>query len=112
LYIAGALALLAAPAAAQVVPPHADEVLWCASAFYWLAGSAADSGDTEESRMYDRWSTRLMEVGSAALVAEGFQPDKIEELITRYDEAALVQLADGTAPYDVTTCPKLLREPR
>jgi hypothetical protein len=110
LHITGALALLAAPATAQVVPPHADKILWCASAFYWLAGSAADSGDTEESRMYDRWSTRLVEVGSAALFAEGFRPDKIEELITRYDEAALVQLADNTAPYDVGTCPALLGE--
>ncbi len=103
-----ALALTAPPAAAQVVSPHTDKLLWCASAFYWLAGSAADSGDAEESKMYDRWSTRLTEVGSAALFAEGFAPDKIDELIASYDEAALVQLADNTAPYDVATCPELL----
>ncbi len=100
--------LATAPASAQPVPPHADKILWCASAFYWLAGNAADSGETAESEMYDRWSNRLMEMGSTALVAEGFQPARIEELITSYDEAALVQLADNTASYDVTTCPALL----
>jgi hypothetical protein len=103
-----AFVLAATPTAAQPVSPETDKLLWCASAFYWLAGSAADSGDDEESKMYDRWSTRLMEVGSAALMAEGFKPDKIEELIAGYDEAALVQLADNTAPYDVATCPELL----
>jgi hypothetical protein len=103
-----ALVLFTAPAAAQPVPPHADKILWCASAFYWLAGSAADSGETAESEMYDRWSNRLMEMGSTALVAEGFQPERIEELITSYDEAALVQIADDTTPYDVATCPALL----
>jgi hypothetical protein len=60
--------------------------------------------------MYDRWSNRLLEMGSTALIAEGFQPARIEELISGYDEAALVQLADNTASYDVTTCPALLGE--
>ena len=100
--------LTTAPASAQTVPPHVDKTLWCASAFYWLAGSAADAGDTADSEMYDRWSNRLMELGSAALVAEGFEPERIEELISAYDEAALVQIADNTAPYDVATCPALL----
>jgi hypothetical protein len=96
------------PALAQPVPEHVDRILWCASAFYWLAGSAADAGETADSEMYDRWSNRLMELGSAALVAEGFGPERIEELISGYDEAALVQIADNKAPYDVTTCPELL----
>ena len=93
---------------AQPVPPHVDKTLWCASAFYWLAGNAADAGDTAESELYDRWSNRLMELGSAALIVEGFEPDRIEELISSYDEAALVQIADNTAPYDVATCPAML----
>jgi hypothetical protein len=93
---------------AQPVPPHVDKTLWCASAFYWLAGNAADAGDTAESELYDRWSNRLMELGSAALIAEGFEPDRIEELISSYDEAALVQIADNTTPYDVATCPAML----
>jgi hypothetical protein len=93
---------------AQPVPPHVDKTLWCASAFYWLAGNAADAGDMAESELYDRWSNRLMELGSAALIVEGFEPDRIEELISSYDEAALVQIADNTAPYDVATCPAML----
>jgi len=102
------LAVAATPAVAQPVPAEADKLLWCASAFYWLAGTAADAGDTEEAAMYDRWSKRLLEIGSASLISSGFQPDTIEELVTRYDEAALVQLADNTAPHDIATCPALL----
>ena len=109
-FIALIAVALATPAAAQTASPETDRILWCASAFYWLAGSAADSGDDEESGMYDRWATRLMEVGSAALFAEGFQPDTIEKMIASYDEKTLVELADNKATYDVTACPELLRE--
>lgn len=102
------LALSGAPAFAQPVPAEADKLLWCASAFYWLAGTAADAGDNDEAEMYDRWSKRLLEVASISLIGSGFQPDTIEALVTRYDEATLVQLADGSAPHDVATCPELL----
>jgi hypothetical protein len=107
-FIALIAVALATPAAAQTASPETDRVLWCASAFYWLAGSAADSGEDTESKVYDRWANRLMEVGSAALFAEGFQPDTIEQMIATYDQKALVELADNTATYDVTKCPELL----
>ena len=103
-----ALIALAAPARAQPITPETDKLLWCASAFYWLAGSAEDSGDAEEAEMYDRWSKRLLEIGSAALTASGFLPGKIEVLIASYDEAALAQLGAPDAPHDIVTCPDLL----
>jgi hypothetical protein len=114
--------LLAVPALAQdataaarpqtttAVAPDTDKHLWCASAFYWLAGSAEDSGDSEEAEMYDRWSKRLLEIASATLTAEGVKPDTIETMVANYDEKALVDLAGTAPPYDVATCPSLLGE--
>jgi len=107
--LALALTLIcAAPAAAQPITADTDRTLWCASAFYWLAGSAEDSGETDEAEAYDRWSKRLLDIGGAALAASGFKPERIEELIAMYDEAALAQLGTEAAPYDVVTCPELL----
>jgi hypothetical protein len=100
--------LAASPAAAQPITAADDKLLWCASAFYWLAGSAQDSGDAEESATYDRWSQTLLEIASASLVAAGIQPDRIEALIASYDEATLQQLGRPDAPHDVGTCPDLL----
>ena len=100
--------LVAPPALAQPVSPETDKLLWCASALYWLAGSAEDAGDTAEASLYDRWSKRLLDVAGAALTASGFKPEKIEELVTLYDEAALAQIGLPDAPYDVVTCPELL----
>ena len=61
----------AAPVAAQDISADTDKTLWCASAFYWLAGSAEDSGEAEEAEMYDRWSKRLLDVAGAALRSTG-----------------------------------------
>lgn len=102
------LAFAAPPALAQAISPEIDKTLWCASAFYWLAGSAEDAGDTAEAALYDRWSGRLLDVAGAALTNAGFQPERIEELVTEYDEAALAQIGLPDAPHDVTTCPNLL----
>lgn len=122
-FLATAVAIAAAlPAAAQQTPappapevttavaPDTDRHLWCASAFYWLAGSAEDSGDAEEAEMYDRWSKRLLDIASATLTAEGVKPEMIETLIANYDEKALVDLAGEAPPYDIATCPQLLGE--
>ena len=98
----------AAPAAAQDISPDTDKTLWCASAFYWLAGSAEDSGETSEAEMYDRWSKRLLDVAGAALRSTGYVPQKIEEIVLSYDEAVLAQLGTPDAPHDVVTCPDLL----
>jgi hypothetical protein len=98
----------AAPEITTSVAPQTDKHLWCASAFYWLAGSAEDSGDAEEAEMYDRWSKRLLEMSSATLTAEGVKPEAIETMIANYDEKALVDLSGEAPPYDVATCPQLL----
>ena len=105
--VAFALALTV-PALAQPVEPQTDKLLWCGSAFYWLAASAEDSGESEEAEMYDRWSKRLLEVGSAALTSAGHTPESVESLITAYDTRALSELAATDAPHDITTCPELL----
>jgi hypothetical protein len=102
------LALVATGARAQEVSPENDKRLWCASAFYWLAGSAEDSGDATEAETYDRWSQKLLEMAGVSLTKAGFVPDRIEELIQTYDQSALSQLGTDQAAYDVATCPKLL----
>lgn len=107
---AAALALLVMPAVAQTVSPDQDKLLWCASAFYWLAGSAEDSGDAEEADMYDRWSKKLLDIAGPTLVSAGFQPDSIEALVARYDERALAELNSDNPPYDIVTCPTLLTQ--
>ena len=96
------------PVVAQQLNPSDDKLLWCASAFYWLAGTAEDSGDTEEAALYDRWSQRLLEIAGASLIEAGVLPERIEALIAEYDQAALEQLGLPDAPHDVATCPDLL----
>jgi hypothetical protein len=93
------------------VPADVDKVLWCASAFYWLAGSAEDSGDKTEAEMYDRWSSQLLELAGVSLTASGYAPDSIEALISAYDERVLGEIGSAEAPYDVATCPTLLGAP-
>ena len=103
------LALLApAAAAASEISDAADRVLWCASAFFWLAGSAADSGETEESGLYDGWADQLTRNGAALLHADGVASARIEAIIAEYDQAVLDELAAATARHDVTTCPDLV----
>jgi hypothetical protein len=102
---------IATPAAAQVITPDIDRTLWCASAFYWLAGSAEDSGETEEAEIYDGWSKRLLELAGPALVASGFKQDKIEDIVAQYDQTVLAQIGTKDATYDVVACPELVSEP-
>lgn len=101
--------LLAAPARAQpALAPETDKLLWCGAAFYWLAASAEDAGDTEEAEMYDRWSNRLLDVARAALTSVGYLPEEVDEQISSYDARALAELGTPDAPHDIVTCPELL----
>ena len=92
----------------SAVPPGIDRALWCASAFYWLAGSAEDSGDSSEAEIYDGWSSRLLEMAAEAMTSIDLPPEEIERLIAAYDQRALEELGTNTAPYDVAMCPDLL----
>jgi hypothetical protein len=105
------VAALSTPAAAQVITPDIDRTLWCASAFYWLAGSAEDSGATKEAEAYDGWSKQLLELAGPALIASGFKQERIETIIAEYDETVLAQLGTPDAAYDVVSCPELVATP-
>jgi len=108
----------AAPAAAPApevttsLAPDTDKHLWCASAFYWLAASAEDSGDSKEAEMYDRWSKRLADVAGAQLTTQGLSPEEVEKITANYDEKVLVDLAGDKPQFDIATCPALLGEYR
>jgi hypothetical protein len=106
------LAALATPVWAQTdaLPPEVDKLLWCASAFYWLAGSAEDSGDQAEAELYDGWSQQLLNRVGVSLTARAYAPERIEALIADYDERVLAELGSPTASHDITTCPAVLEE--
>jgi hypothetical protein len=106
------LAVFAAGAAsAAEVSPETDKLLWCGSAFFWLAGSADDSGDAAEAELYDGWSMALIEKGAAALEAAGAPPEEIEGAIAQYIDATLEELDTEAARYDVLECPELVEQP-
>jgi hypothetical protein len=108
-----ALALLPAispPALAEDVAPATDRLLWCSSAFYWLAGNAFDSGATAEAAQYEKWSGALMEAGIAALRSAGRSDEEIETLVEGYDARVLDQIGVPGAPYEVTACPELVHK--
>lgn len=112
-FAAGCFALaLALPAFAEspAITPQADKVMWCASAFFWLAGSAADAGDAEEAELYDGWAAELTESGTALLAASGFDLARIQEIIGEYDSLVLDELANQSARFDVAICPELVAE--
>lgn len=105
------LTLTAAAAGAEEIAPETDRMLWCASAFYWLAGSADDAGDAAEAELYDGWSLTLMEKAMAALEAAGSTPDEIEATLAAYIDAALEELDTDEARHDVFACPDLVEDP-
>jgi hypothetical protein len=111
-FAAGCLLMLALPtsAAGPAITPEADKIMWCASAFFWLAGNAADAGDAEESELYDGWAAQLTDSGSALLNAVGFDLARIQEIIGEYDQLVLEELASEKPRYDVAVCPELVVE--
>ena len=106
--VTAAAGIASAVAADEGVSPAADRLLWCASAFYWLARSADDAGDPVEAELYDNWSQKLLESGAAALVGAGVEPARIEELTASYDNAVLEELGTDKARYDIVSCPELV----
>ena len=112
--IASGLCLLAllAPAGAEepAITPEADKLMWCASAFFWLAGSADDAGDVAEAELYDGWAEKLTQSAAALLGAAGFEAARIEEVTGEYDQLVLDELASEKPRHDVATCPELVKE--
>ena len=96
-------------AAAPDLPPEAERLLWCGSAFYWLAADASDSGNEAEADQYQGWSDQLLDRAATLLAAAGLDAPGTDDLIEAYADKALDQLASPHAPYDVTTvCPTLV----
>ncbi len=112
--IAAGLCVLAllSPAAAgdPAISPEADKAMWCASAFFWLAGSADDAGDVTEAELYDGWAQKLTLSATALLDGAGFEAVRIEEMTGEYDQLVLDELASEKPRYDVATCPELVKE--
>jgi len=112
--IAAGLCVLAllSPAAAgdPAITPEADKAMWCASAFFWLAGSADDAGDVAEAELYDGWAQKLTLSATALLDGAGFEAVRIEEMTGEYDQLVLDELASEKPRYDVATCPELVTE--
>jgi len=97
--------------AAQVaveVPAEADRVLWCGSAFYWLAADASDAGENAEADQYGLWSDTLMAQGIDLLAAPGFDQEAIDAAIESFDTTVVEEMGTPTARYDVTACPELV----
>lgn len=112
LSILPAVALLLAgvvPAGAAEVDPATDHLLWCSSAFYWLAGNAYDSKADREAKQYETFSTTLMDQAIAGLRTAGKTDDEIQALVSGYDDKVLDQIGAPDAPYDVTGCPELVQ---
>lgn len=106
--VAAAIGLLPMAATAAELPPEADRVLWCGSAFYWLAVDASDAGEEAESDLYLTWADTLLARATDLLAAAGFDPDAIDASVEASDTAVVAELDTPTARYDVTTCPELL----
>jgi len=97
-----------AGAAAQSITLEADKVLWCGSAFYWLAVDASDAGEDVEADQYGAWSEQLMAKAVALLRLDALSNAQIEHISTAYDKAVLAELGTDKARHDVATCPELV----
>jgi hypothetical protein len=110
LLIATLAAGLPVPAGAVNLPPAAEQVLWCASAFNWLARDADDVGDAVGAEILDAWTDLFTERAMAELRAAGLGDAAVEEAIAVSDLAVLGEMQEKTMRYDVESCPELERE--
>lgn len=102
------VAIGAGGASAQSITLEADKVLWCGSAFYWLAVDASDAGEDVEADQYGAWSEQLMARGVALLREDQLSDAQIEHISAAYDKAVLAELGTDKARHDVATCPELV----
>ena len=108
LVVVGLVALVPTAAVAQQVSEEADKVLWCGSAFFWLATNASDSGEEAEAEQYQTWSDALMAKGVALLKSDKLDANAIEHVVDSYDNAVVAELGTPQSRYDVTSCPELV----
>jgi hypothetical protein len=95
--------------AAGNVPPETERLLWCGSAFYWLAADASDAGDNTEADQYQAWSDELLDRAATLLAAAGVDAADTDDMIETYADRALEQMGQPGAPYDVAGyCPTLV----
>lgn len=109
--LVSALALIAigaSDAGAQSITLEADKVLWCGSAFYWLAIDASDAGEDAEADQYGAWSEQLMAKAVSLLRLDQLSDAQIAHISAAYDKAVLAELGTDKARHDVATCPELV----
>ena len=87
--VAGTVPALSATAPASYVPPEADRLLWCGSAFYWLSIDASDAGNNKEAEEYQAWSDQLLDRAATLLAAAGLDAPATDDLISSYADRAL-----------------------
>lgn len=102
------IGLWSLPAPAAELSPAADRLLWCGSAFFWLATDAYDSGEDAEAKQYEAWSDDLASRVDMLLEAEGRDGDAISALRDDYDNRVVAEMGKPGAKYDVTACPDLV----
>ena len=102
------LALLTGPSRAEGLSAATDRLLWCGSAFYWLAADAYDSGNDAEGDQYGAWSEDLASRADMMLQSEGKDEAAITAIRDEYDARVVDEMGTSKAKYDVTMCPDLV----
>jgi hypothetical protein len=102
------IGLWSLPAPAAELSPAADRLLWCGSAFFWLATDAYDAGEDAEAKQYEAWSDDLAGRADMVLEAEGRDDTAITALRDDYDNRVVTEMGKPGAKYDVTACPDLV----
>ena len=102
-----AMALAATPAGAAALPPGTDRLLWCASAFNWLARDADDVADAAGAEVFDAWSLLFTELAAEALRAAGYEVPEIDAAIAASDQAVLEEMQAKAMRYEIESCPEL-----
>lgn len=102
------IGLWSLPAPGAELSPATERLLWCGSAFFWLATDAYDSGEDAEARQYEAWSDDLAARADMMLEAEGNDDTTITTLRDDYDSRVVAEMGKPGAKYDVTACPDLV----
>lgn len=99
--------IFAAPVGAEEVGPQGKRLLWCASAFNWLARDADDVGDAVGAEILDAWTDLFTERAMDALRETGLEATEIEAAVAASDLEVLEEMQAKAMRYDVEDCPEL-----